>query len=336
MITIVYQLISPNTLAVDFQEIEWQNRVLIRPTYMSICAADQRYFQGRRPQNILQKKLPMALIHEAIGEVVQDATGTFATGTPVAMIPNVPGPQKQDIYENYADGFTFLSSGADGFMREIVDLPPDQVVALPSGGSTLALTEMCSVACHAVNRFDSLAHNYRDKVGIWGDGSLGYIMAAVLKAIYPQMHVTVVGRHPQKLDYFSFVDATYVVEELPNLTLFDHVFECTGGDGCEPAVAQIIDTIRPQGTVVLMGVTENPVGILTRMVLEKGLTLVGASRSNRADFERAAKLWENPGFVRQLSPIVYNAGEVKNIDDMLEAFSTDLSTPFKTIFKWGV
>ncbi len=66
----------------------------------------------------------MALIHEACGEVVHDPTGTFARGDRVVLIPNIPGNGPDFIYENYAEGSRFLSSGYDGFMREFVDLPP--------------------------------------------------------------------------------------------------------------------------------------------------------------------------------------------------------------------
>ena len=45
------------------------DHVIIRPTHLSICNADQRYYQGTRDPEVLAKKLPMALIHEGIGVV---------------------------------------------------------------------------------------------------------------------------------------------------------------------------------------------------------------------------------------------------------------------------
>ena len=39
---------------------------------------------------MLEKKLPMALIHEGIGEVVFDKTSEFKAGDKVVMIPNTP------------------------------------------------------------------------------------------------------------------------------------------------------------------------------------------------------------------------------------------------------
>ena len=89
MINIVYRLKSPKFFEEAIDEIELDG-VIVRPTYLSICQADQRYYQGSRPAEILEEKLPMALIHEAIGEVVFDNSGEFEVGDKVVMIPNTP------------------------------------------------------------------------------------------------------------------------------------------------------------------------------------------------------------------------------------------------------
>ncbi|SUM34962.1 zinc-binding dehydrogenase [Staphylococcus gallinarum] len=46
----------------------------------------------------------------------------------------------------------------------------------------------------------------------------------------------------------------------------------------------MIDLISPEGSISLLGVSEYGVEINTRMVLEKGLTLFGSSRSGAQDF----------------------------------------------------
>lgn len=334
MITSIYQVTSPRNINVTFREIPSVNRVWVRPTFMSICQADQRYYLGRRPKDILEKKFPMALIHEAVGVVTRDDTGSLAPGTPVAMIPNSPGDVPVGMYENYAQGTTFLSSGADGFMREIVDLPLTQVVELPSHSVVMSQTEMVSVACHAVARWEALGGDETRRVAIWGDGSVGYILASVLRQLYPSIHLTVVGTHDDKLDYFTMADQTFLASQVPQTANIDDAFEVVGGMGSMSAIAEIIDRIRPQGLVVLMGVSENPVGIDTRMVLEKGLTVVGSSRSGRPDFVRAARLWTDSSFAARINRIVYEEEPVKNVDDIHRVFTNDLGTTFKTAFRW--
>lgn len=67
--------------------------------------------------------------------------------------------------------------------------------------------------------------------------------------------------------------------------MVDHAFECVGGIKSEDAIEQIIDHINPEGCISLMGVSEEPVDVNTRMVLEKGLTLLGNSRSGYEDLK---------------------------------------------------
>ena len=48
MINQIYQLTKPKFINVKYQEeaIDQENHVLIRPNYMAVCHADQRYYQG--------------------------------------------------------------------------------------------------------------------------------------------------------------------------------------------------------------------------------------------------------------------------------------------------
>ena len=87
MINYVYQLIAPRTITVKYKDVDTAaGNVIIRPEYLSICHADQRYYKGERDAAVLKKKLPMALIHEAMGRVVHDPSGTFKKGEKVVVI----------------------------------------------------------------------------------------------------------------------------------------------------------------------------------------------------------------------------------------------------------
>ena len=87
---------------------------------------------------------------------------------------------------------------------------------------------------------------------------------------------------------------------------------------------------------MLMGVSEYNVNINTRDVLEKGLTLLGSSRSSRVDFEKAVEMLSNKKFERRFKNIINLETPVKNINDIHRVFATDLNTAFKTVFKWEV
>ncbi len=335
MINQVYQLTAPKVITVKYDDITFGDKIIVRPEYMAVCHADQRYFQGQRDIKVLKSKLPMALIHEACGRVVYDPTGELKVGQAVVMIPNVPGEDDDFIYENYQRKSGFLSSGRDGFMRELVELPRDRVVPLQSEDLYVAaICEFISVAVHATTRFDAVAHKRRERIGIWGDGSLAYVVACVLKKCFPHSQLIIVGREPSKLAQFSFADETYFSDDLPEDFHIDHAFECCGGEGSYYAIEDVIRTINPQGTLMLMGVSENRVAINTRMVLERGMTLVGCSRSGKDDFLKASELLADNNFRNRLKVIIYDAGSVRKTGDIFRVFAEDLNTPFKTVFKW--
>ena len=98
----------------------------------------------------------------------------------------------------------------------------------------------------------------------------------------------------------------------------------------------MIDLIRPEGTISILGVSENPVAINTRMILEKGLRMFGSSRSGRADFEKTIALYEsNPEVVEYLQNIIGVVLDVSTLDDMKRAFEMDRQNAYgKTIMRW--
>ena len=308
MLTSVYRLVRPRQFELVFNDITIdRTHVIVHPVRLSICNADQRYYQGLRAENILRQKLPMALIHEAIGEVVYDPTGHFKEGTLVVMIPNTPVEKDNIIAENYLRSSKFRASGFDGFMQEYVSMEPDRLVVLPEdiNLSVAAFTEIISVSYHAIQRFLHFSHERRNVIGVWGDGNLGYITALLLKTILPDTKIYVFGVNEYKLHDFSFADEIYLVSDIPEDLHLDHAFECVGGAASSKAINQIIDYINPEGTISIMGVSEDLAPINTRMVLEKGLRIFGSSRSGREDFLGLINLYrENPDLLNQLEKIV--------------------------------
>jgi ribitol-5-phosphate 2-dehydrogenase len=337
LINNIYQLVGTRALVVRFEDVSFDDRIIVRPDFLALCHADQRYYLGQRDQAVLAQKLPMAPIHEASGIVVYDPTQNYTTGQRVVLIPNIAGDIETGVLENYAPGSGFRSSGYDGFLSELVALPPDRVIAIGTlKPEVAAITEFVSVAAHATTRFDEQAGSVRDRLAIIGDGSMAYVVANVLKERFPSSEIIVLGHHSDKLALFTFVDETYFSNDLPADLHFDHAFECTGSQSSAAALNTLIDHINPQGTIVLLGVSEQAVPVNTRMVLEKGLVLVGCSRSGRADFELALSLMQKPHIQQRLRQIIYLDEPVHTVTDIKRVFLNDLSTPFKTVFEWRV
>lgn len=341
MINQVYRLVSARKFEVTYKDRSIKtDHVIVRPTFLSICNADQRYYTGSRGEEAMSKKLPMALIHEGIGEIVYDPKKEYAPGTRVVMIPNTPVEKDEIIAENYLRSSKFRSSGFDGFMQDYVFLERDRFIVLPNhiNVHVAAFIELITIAMHSLTRFEKRAHHRRNTFAVWGDGNLGYITALILKRKYKESRVIVAGKTPYKLDNFSFVDETYNINNLPEDLQFDHAFECVGGIGSQSAINQIIDHINPEGSIALLGVSEYPIEINTRMILEKGITVIGSSRSGYEDFKQTVLfLAENKEVVDYLETLIGSVNEICTIQDIIDAFEKDLTTSWgKTILEWKI
>lgn len=340
MICLQYKLVKPFVIETFFNDVklEGTTHLIVRPEKLSICKADMRYYFGQRDAAVLQSRLPMALIHEACGRVMYDPTGRYKSGDKVVLLPNIPGT---DIFydENYRLDSVFRSSKADGFMQELLRIRHEQVVPyredLPD--EILSFTEFISVGVHAVGGFERSSHSRKESIGVWGDGSLAYVVCCILKSLYPETRITVIGLNPGKLQYFNFVDEVMTVNQVGKKAKFDHTFECVGGAGCSAAIDQMIDTIHPQGTIMLLGVSEEHVPINTRMVLEKGLTLLGRSRSGREDFEQAVQLLQSDiKFLGRMKHLISSDVKIESINDISHAFEVAKNADFKVVLDWNI
>lgn len=339
MINKVYRLIAAKQITVEFEDRSLGGAgIIVRPTRLSICAADQRYYTGTRGKEAMKKKLPMALIHEGVGEIVYDPNGEFKPGDTVVMIPNTPTEENDIIAENYLRSSKFRASGFDGFMQQYVFMGRDRIIKYDKINHDVAsFLELISVSMHAIDRFDKKSHKKRDVIGIWGDGNVGFITSLILKKKFPKSKIVVFGKNEEKLNFFSFVDETYQIDNIPNDLKIDHAFEAVGGKASQYAIDQIIDYINPEGTIAILGVSENPVPINTRMVLEKGLSIIGSSRSGRVDFKAAVDfLEEHEDAQNQLEKLISAVIDVRGIDDIIKGFEYDLTTPFKTVLNWRI
>lgn len=338
MINQVIKLVAPRRMETFFKEENIDdNSVVVRPRYLSICAADQRYYTGSRAKEILDKKLPLALIHEAVGEVLFDKTGEFKSGDNVVMIPNTPFEQDEVIKENYLRSSKFRSSSYDGFLQNVVLMRKDRVIKIGDIDLQIAsLLEPISICVNAIEEFLKTAHKRRNIIGVWGCGTIGYLTTLLLKKYLPDSRIIIFGTNTEKMRYFSFVDEQIMINEVPEDLKIDHAFECVGGPRSEDAIKQMIKHINPQGTISLLGVSENPVPIETRMVLEKGLKLIGDSRSGYQDFYKAVEIMQDKKMQDYVENIIMDMVEVNNLNDIYKAFDLDLNNSFKTVMKWNI
>ncbi|MDG2982026.1 alcohol dehydrogenase catalytic domain-containing protein [Latilactobacillus curvatus] len=341
MLRQVYRLVSEQKFeSAIVSDTAMRDQIIVRPNYLSICHADQRYFNFERESKIMDQKLPMALIHEGMGTVVLSKSKKFNVGDRVAIVPTITTKKDSAYGDNYDLDSKFMSSSTDGLMQEYVIAADKQFVKLTDNipSEIAAFIEMMTVSCQTISRLNEVIKNKFGVVGIWGDGNVSYMTAAILKVIYPQIKVYVFGHHQSKLDYYSFVDKTYLTSEIPEDMKIDNAIEATGGNGSEYAIRQIIDYINPEGTIALLGVSENEVPINTRMVLQKGLKLIGSSRSSHKDFTDIVDLLsKNENLIDRMKILVNQIIDVDSVDAAVDAFIKDQTSSFgKTVMKWNL
>lgn len=167
MINQVYRLIAPKQIRTDFIDLNINGEdIIVRPTYLSICAADQRYFMGTRDRKVLSQKLPMALIHEAVGKVVYDPKGKFPLGTKVVMIPNTPITTDEVIKDNYLRSTKFRASSLDGFMQNLVSMDRNLVIPFEFDERVAVLLEVTSVIMNAMEAFKIHSNINKKTIGV--------------------------------------------------------------------------------------------------------------------------------------------------------------------------
>ena len=278
------------------------------------------------------------MIHEAIGEVLFDPTGTFEPGSHVVLIPNAPTEVSEKYKENYNTTSKFSSSSIDGFMQDVLSIAPSRLVSIDHIDPLAAvMSELMSVVFNAIDDLPKRVFEGNQTIGIWGNGNIGYLATIILRALYPQLTVYVFGRNARKQQYFTSAHKQFNITDDLSGVFVDHAIECVGGDGSESAINQIIDVIRPQGVISLLGVSERAPQVNTRMILEKGLTLVGSSRSGKTHFESAVQFLQSSKENQlQVKRLVTSMIDVTNVAEISAAFEQSMVTDFKTVMKWNM
>ena len=336
MIGRVFRLVDTKRIEMVLREVEFdEDMVLVAPDYLSICAADQRYYFGKRSREVLNQKLPMALIHEATATVLQDHRSILPQGSKVVLVPLIELSHVDGLKSNYDPANPYVSSGIDGFISDFVALHHKRVIPISDDYLPISVfSELLSVVLNALETFDIARYTDISSVGVWGDGNMGYMTSLALRCLYPDINIIVFGKSLRKLQRFSFVDQAYTLDEIPNGISVSHSFECVGGSSSEAAIKQMIEMTAPQGCISLLGVSEEAVPIHTRTVLEKGLILIGNNRSNADDMRKAvALIHENEVCRKYLTTLISEVVDIRGERDIAHAFEQSSLNDFKTVMK---
>lgn len=327
-----YKITEPKRFEIFVEDIRNEN-VLVRPEILAVCKADIRYYLGNRSLNILKRKFPMSLIHEATGVVIRDKSGKFKSGQRVVLLPcrksdcdgtkcEVCVRNNPHLLDNYCPESKFCSSNYDGFSKELIDLEHEYMIPIPDEiGVEAVFSELISVGCCAMRRAGFTDGEKVRSVTVWGDGIMGFIISLVAKYGFG-CDVNIVGLSKEKLDMFDFANVYYSndIDSLPRMSV---AIEAVGGNASGIAANQAIDKLYSGGKLILSGVANENVPLNTRMVLEHGISIRGTTRSVRCDFEMAVELLKNPDFRAQIKKLLLSVNEVNNIRDYYAIFEKE-------------
>ncbi len=271
--------------------------VVFKVESCGICGSDIHYWDSGEPVGLVMG-------HEFAGTVIDAGSrsdlkvGDRITGLPISPCGKCKAcksnnPQYCKLTWSKAVGLALTNPGA---YAEYSSCRPDMVKKLPDNVTfdQAAMVEPSSVSLHAVN----LAKMQKgDKVLIVGGGIIGLMCAEFAKlqgASYVALLETNEKRAKKGLsykmvdEYFNALDEN-TVPKLIEKTVggFDVVLECCGNS---PAVSEAIMTVRPGGTIVLVGVSLAPVQVPLVMSVMGEVTMQGAIAYTVEEFENVINL----------------------------------------------
>jgi L-iditol 2-dehydrogenase len=278
-----------------------RGEVLVRVKAVGLCGSDLQYYaQGRIGDQSLSTG--HVLGHEVAGVV--EALGPEADGpppgTPVAVDPAMPCGRCRFCLggdPNLCRSLRFFGSPpTPGALREYISHPSHLLFALPSGTSypVGAAIEPLGVAIHAVD----LGHIVLgDRVAVLGCGPIGLLVirAAQLAGAGQVYAAEPLAHRRQAAPRFGASVALdpaegHVVKEILERTEGEGVDVAFEVAGSWEATRQIVDVVRPGGTIVLIGYWKTEDVTLPGIrAMRKGLTIRFVRRMKHT-FPRAMDL----------------------------------------------
>jgi threonine dehydrogenase-like Zn-dependent dehydrogenase len=300
--------------------------VLVRVRSCGICGSDLDWYAGPFP--------PPAVCpgHEIAGEVaeVDGEGGEFGIGDRVAVEPlavcgRCPACETGDY--QICREIEFLGVSRHGGFAEYVAVPRERLYNLPAELDFAAggLAEPAAVAVHGV-RLGGVGRG--DRVLVLGAGTIG-LLSILAARDAGAGEIAITARHGHQLEAARRMGATRVFPATPEGdrhradffrdTLPDVVLETAGGAG--ESLNDAIQSVRPGGTVVLLGIFPSQPACDALSLVVKEVRLVGSltygRREGRADFELALRMMaSHASVVRDLVTHRFD------LDAIREAFET--------------
>lgn len=312
-------------------------QVRIKVAYIGVCGSDLGYFyHGRVGANIVRE--PLTPGHELSGTVDLDPSGMWAPGTPVTVHPARFGPP-QEAYPNsphlWPGGSYLGSAGTDphtqGALAQFLVVEASMLRRLPDSLPVrrAVLAEPLGVALHALTMSGPVEGK---NVLVAGAGPIGLLtIAAAVSRGAASVSATDVLPGPLQRARDLGASATYDVttDEVP--TGFDVIFECTG---VPASITTALASVRPEGTVVLVGMMPaEPVPVVLAPLGTREVRVVGSFRFND-EIDDAIALLERAAGIEEVITHEIEASDSASIVSALEAARDSASSGKVIVRVW--
>jgi len=229
--------------------------LVIKVGAAGICGTDLHILAGEFPL----APFPLVPGHETAGTIVELGEGVagFSVGDRVAMDPSLfcgtchyCRKQRGNLCSNWGA----IGDTVDGAFAEFVKMPAANAYLMPENMSFAAgaLVEPVSCAVHAVDRLD---HEAGEPVLIYGAGTMGLILAQLLRH-EGAGEVSIVDSNESRLRQAETFGFTSVATRYGDLSReaagFDRVIDATG---VTSVVQEALGAVGKGGTLMVFGVT---------------------------------------------------------------------------------
>lgn len=274
--------------------------VIIKVLKAGICGSDLHYFEMGEPNGLIMG-------HEFCGEVIDPGNrddlkvGDRVTALPISPCLECPAclsgnPQYCKSTWSEAVGLSIDNPGA---LAEKIKVRSDMVLKVPDNVSDeeAAMVEPTAVALHGIHLADVKVGS---KVLVIGGGIIGLLSAMFAKKEGASF-VAVSETNPKRGEkavtlgvadkYYDAKDEDMLKEVMSDTNGgFDIVIECCGNAS---AVTSSLVTVRPGGTVILVGVATGAISIPTVVAVMNELTVKGAIAYTKEEFKMCLDLISN-------------------------------------------
>ena len=205
-----------------------EGKIRVRVTKMMFSRVDAEIYKGS------VKAKPMLIPGRfAIGQIsTQTDNALFPKNARVLFhayreTPNL-GTAEKDFTE---EDVRILGMTEDGFLRDFINVAPDEMTPLPDsvGDFEALLVHYVAIAKTAIDRLDA---SKGDKVAVIGADFLGILISQLL--IYQQVSPILIDSHPERLYFAKKCGVYYTLTA--NDDVIDEVASITGGRLADKAI----------------------------------------------------------------------------------------------------